>query len=172
MTTVHPDVWSDALRQAGGDASRIEVLSETSVVVHNRSDWRQHRRGPSPLHRVAPPTQQQAAPVESVKSAAPVEPVKSTAPVSPVRSVAPVTSVTEVPEVDDTPEEPAAGTPSPAPTSNSRVPQPTFLHSAPPTEELTTKPAKDDEDGDNAKAPVIPIAAFVAPQLRAADSDS
>jgi hypothetical protein len=38
--TVHPEVWTDALRQAGGDASRIEIISETSVVVHNRSDWR------------------------------------------------------------------------------------------------------------------------------------
>ena len=40
VTAVHPDVWTDALRQAGGDARRIEIISQTSVVVHNRADWR------------------------------------------------------------------------------------------------------------------------------------
>jgi hypothetical protein len=41
--TVNPSVWADALRQADGDAARIEIVSPTSVVVHNRSDWRDSR---------------------------------------------------------------------------------------------------------------------------------
>lgn len=165
MTTVHPDVWSDALRQAGGDASRIEVLSETSVVVHNRSDWRQHRRGPSPLHRV-PPTAPSPAVLDSSAPAVP----DSSAPAVPDTSASPA-PIAAVPDTSDTPDqEPATETPAPAGTSP--VPQPTFLHSAPPTEPLANDNETDDDKSSQPKAPVIPIAAFVAPQLRAADSDS
>lgn len=39
--TVNPSVWADALRQADGEAARIEIVSPTSVVVHNRADWRE-----------------------------------------------------------------------------------------------------------------------------------
>ena len=42
-TTVNPSVWADALRQADGDAARIEIVSPTSVVVHNRADWRDNK---------------------------------------------------------------------------------------------------------------------------------
>jgi hypothetical protein len=42
-TTVNPTVWADALRQADGDAARIEIVSPTSVVVHNRADWRDNK---------------------------------------------------------------------------------------------------------------------------------
>lgn len=36
MTTfqVHPLIWRDALREAKGDAHRIEIHSTTSVTVH------------------------------------------------------------------------------------------------------------------------------------------
>lgn len=40
---VNPSVWADALRQADGDAARIEIISPTSVVVHNRPDWRDNK---------------------------------------------------------------------------------------------------------------------------------
>jgi hypothetical protein len=33
VTRVHPLVWAEAMRRAGGDAKRIEVLSATSVIV-------------------------------------------------------------------------------------------------------------------------------------------
>lgn len=40
---VHPLVWAQALRTAGGDAGRIEVIDATNVTIHNDSSWR--RRG-------------------------------------------------------------------------------------------------------------------------------
>jgi hypothetical protein len=54
--TVNPSVWADALRQADGDAARIEVVSATSVVVHNRSDWRDARPAPNGQERKPDPT--------------------------------------------------------------------------------------------------------------------
>jgi hypothetical protein len=33
---VHPLAWAQALKLADGDHRRIEVLSELSVIVHNR----------------------------------------------------------------------------------------------------------------------------------------
>lgn len=53
-TTVNPSVWADALRQADGDATRIEIVSPTSVVVHNRSDWREAKPSTNGKERTAP----------------------------------------------------------------------------------------------------------------------
>lgn len=68
VTTVNPSVWADALRQADGDAARIEIVSPTSVVVHNRSDWRDSKpvtngqeRKPTP--EAEPSTNRPAVPV-------------------------------------------------------------------------------------------------------------
>ena len=33
VTTVHPEVWQTALDLAGGDGSRIRIVSTTEVVV-------------------------------------------------------------------------------------------------------------------------------------------
>ena len=37
---VHPKVWSVAMLACGGDAKRIQIVSETEVVVWNNADWR------------------------------------------------------------------------------------------------------------------------------------
>lgn len=37
---VHPAVWKAALDAADGHGNRIEVLSSTSVVIHNNGKWR------------------------------------------------------------------------------------------------------------------------------------
>lgn len=34
------EVWQVAIRLAGGDFSRIEIVSESTVIVHNRNIWR------------------------------------------------------------------------------------------------------------------------------------
>jgi hypothetical protein len=34
----HPDLWAMALADAGGDASRIEIVTPTHLVVH-RAGW-------------------------------------------------------------------------------------------------------------------------------------
>jgi hypothetical protein len=41
--TVHRAVWARARALADGDASRIEVVSTTTVVVHNASPVRTRR---------------------------------------------------------------------------------------------------------------------------------
>lgn len=34
VVTPHPVLWRAALERAGGDARRIEIVSETNLVVH------------------------------------------------------------------------------------------------------------------------------------------
>jgi len=74
--TVHPAVWADALRQAGGDPDRIEVVSPTSVVIHNRADWQDgssaapHRPAAAPFIPSSPPPAAEPAPTEPVESGA------------------------------------------------------------------------------------------------------
>lgn len=34
------EVWQVAIRLAGGDFSRIEIVSESTVIVHNKNRWR------------------------------------------------------------------------------------------------------------------------------------
>jgi hypothetical protein len=34
VTTPHPGMWAEALRQADGDARRIEIVTPTRLVVH------------------------------------------------------------------------------------------------------------------------------------------
>ncbi|MGF1661876.1 MAG: hypothetical protein ACFCVG_05310 [Kineosporiaceae bacterium] len=34
VTTPHPGLWREALREAEGDARRIEIVSPTNLVVH------------------------------------------------------------------------------------------------------------------------------------------
>jgi hypothetical protein len=41
--TVNKKVWKDALRRADGDITRIQVLSEEGVIVHNNGNWRRRR---------------------------------------------------------------------------------------------------------------------------------
>jgi hypothetical protein len=41
--TVNPDVWSTALTLSGGAVTRIEVRTETEVVVHNNPNWRKSK---------------------------------------------------------------------------------------------------------------------------------
>jgi hypothetical protein len=76
--TVHPAVWADALRQAGGDPDRIEVVSPTSVVIHNRPDWREGSSAPAqqlpaaaPNVALTPPPPAESAPPETVDAPEP-----------------------------------------------------------------------------------------------------
>ena len=47
---VHPQVWRIAKRLSDGCCGRIEVLSETEILVHNNSDWRKKRGCPRIQH--------------------------------------------------------------------------------------------------------------------------
>jgi hypothetical protein len=42
---VNPGVWAAALELAGGDTGRLEVVSDTEVLVHNRPGRRSRHRG-------------------------------------------------------------------------------------------------------------------------------
>ena len=74
---MHPAVWADALRQAGGDPDRIEVVSPTSVVIHNRPDWREGSSVAPQLPPAAPfipstpPPPAESAPPETVEAPEP-----------------------------------------------------------------------------------------------------
>ena len=46
VVVVHPQVWRIAKRLSDGCCGRIEVLSETEILVHNNSDWRKKRGCP------------------------------------------------------------------------------------------------------------------------------
>lgn len=46
VVVVDPQAWRTAKRLAGGDCRRLEVLSETEVLVHYNSDWRKKRGCP------------------------------------------------------------------------------------------------------------------------------
>lgn len=39
VVTVHPDLWPRVWQAADGIPGRIEVRSETEVVVHNHENW-------------------------------------------------------------------------------------------------------------------------------------
>lgn len=41
--TVSKKVWRDALRRADGDSTRIQVIDETNVIIHNNGNWRSRR---------------------------------------------------------------------------------------------------------------------------------
>lgn len=43
---IRPRVWKVAKRLSDGNCGRIEVLSETEILVHNNSDWRKKRGCP------------------------------------------------------------------------------------------------------------------------------
>lgn len=43
---VHPQVWRIALDLSDNEPWRIEILSETEVMVHNNDQWRNRRKGP------------------------------------------------------------------------------------------------------------------------------
>lgn len=42
--TVDKRVWKTALQHADGDASRIEVVDEHNVKIHNNGNWRKRRK--------------------------------------------------------------------------------------------------------------------------------
>ena len=42
----HPRVWKIVRMLSDGDCGRIEVLSETEILIHNNSDWRKKRGCP------------------------------------------------------------------------------------------------------------------------------
>jgi len=39
-TIMNKKVWKDALKAAGGDSSRIQIINEDHVIVHNNDNWR------------------------------------------------------------------------------------------------------------------------------------
>lgn len=39
-TLVNPKLWREALALCGGHPNRIEILGESSVYIHNDTDWR------------------------------------------------------------------------------------------------------------------------------------
>ena len=43
---IHPRVWVVVKRLCSGDFVRVEVVSETEIVVHNNADWRKKRGCP------------------------------------------------------------------------------------------------------------------------------
>ena len=43
---IHPRVWVVVKRLCGKDFGRVEVVSETEIVVHNNADWRKKRGCP------------------------------------------------------------------------------------------------------------------------------
>ena len=46
VIAVHPRVWKTVKKLSDGDYSRVEVLSETEILVHNNSDWRKKQGCP------------------------------------------------------------------------------------------------------------------------------